>query len=214
LILRTFELLQFLFEHAEIYLRGIQEYEKLRITTLAMVQQSSIEWHQDDGKVEKYYFRHDGIYVALSLFKAVTYASSNKFGSEILQRCIDIYVMLRKNNTSFKIPGEINISRIDQLIKESPIPVIIEVKNINEEDLLKEDGKTGAEALNFLRTTLPGLNEKDKFLFLQHCNFELLKPVPCQQLSFYKLTFQGRPGNSDFTYKLSDIDITQNDYLS
>jgi hypothetical protein len=141
--------------------------------------------------------------VALSLSRAVVYATG-KYGSEILQRCIYLFELLKQKMPDFSIPQEINLFKIDELVACNPEPVVIEISNIDDSDLGKEDGKTAKEALEFIRWTIPTLNERQTHEFLQHCNFELLKPVPVERLKFYKLLFTGRPGEHDFKYRLVD----------
>lgn len=169
-----------------------------------MVNQCAVEYVDHQGQTQRLHYRHDGIYVALSQMRAIVYASTNKYGSEILQRCIYLFELLRKKIHDFAIPTEINLFKIDKLVTSVPEPIVIEACDIDDEDLGKEDGKTAKEALDFLRRTIPHLTEKEKSDFLQYCNFELLKPVPLERLKFFKLIFSGHPADKDFKCKLVD----------
>ncbi len=201
---KNLEVLNYLFLKAEKYLSDNIEYQKIRTSTMAMVNQGAIDYKDPSGQIQRLHFRHDGIYVALSHMRAIVYASTNKFGSEILQRCLTLLAMLHGKIPDFAIPSEINLFKMDSLLNLSPEPIIIEVSDVDDEDLLKEDGKTAKEALDFLRRTIPHLTEKEKYEFFQYCNYELLKPVPVEKLKFFELSFKGHPRNRDFEYKLID----------
>jgi hypothetical protein len=201
---KNLELLQYLYDEAEKCLCNSEVYQKIRPSTFCMVNQIAMENTFENGQKKLLYFRHKNIFLALSELIAVRYAVINKYGSEILERCIFLYELLNKNDSKFKIPDEINLSQIEHLINSKPYPVLIEACDIDDNDLDKEDGKTAAEALNFLRNVLPSVTEKEKLELLAHCNFELLKPTSPQQLKFFKIIPRGSPRNPDFSYHLEE----------
>lgn len=202
---KNLEVLRFLYRQAENHLLDNSDYLKVRSTTQAMSQQGIVDLIQQNGERQRCYFRHDGIYIALSIMRAIVYANQNKYGSEIVGRCVFLYNLLKAKIGDFKIPKDINLFGIDKLAGLLLEPIIIEVSNVNDYDLGKEDGKTAKEALVFLRNILPQLTEKERFEFKQYCNFELLKPVPIENLKFYKLFTTGIPGQKNFDYELTEI---------
>ncbi|WP_461636927.1 hypothetical protein [Labilibaculum euxinus] len=202
---RNLDVLRFLYKEAENTLLDNSDYLKIRTTTQAMAQQGMVDLIQSNGEKQRCFFRHDGIYIALSIMRAIVYANQNKYGSEIVCRCEILYYLLKEKNKDIKIPDDINLFRIDKLSEIQHEPIIIEVSNVNDYDLRKEDGKTAKEALDFLRNTFPYISTEDRFEFEQHCNFELLKPIPVENLKFYKLSTSGIPGSKDFDYDLIEM---------
>jgi len=149
-------------------------------------------------------FRHDGIYISASHMRAAIYAL-NKYGSEVLEKCIMLLETLERHHVAVEIPPEIDLFDVRNYLHAEPKPIIIEVLQIDDDDLDKEDGKTAAEALIFLRNIIPTLSEKEKFEFLQFCNFKILKAVPPEKLRFYAMDFEGHPKTGDFKIYLSKI---------
>ncbi|HYF66693.1 MAG TPA: hypothetical protein VD884_01095 [Ohtaekwangia sp.] len=129
----------------------------------------------------------------------------NRFGSEILKRCIELFLLLKKKDSNFSLPRDLNLFGIEKYIEANPTPIIIEIFDVDDNDLVKEDGKTAGEALNFLRAVMPTMPERLKYKFLQHCNFELLKRVPVNRLKFYRLEFNGHPALPNFVYNLEPL---------
>lgn len=199
---KTLEVLRFLHIEAENLIPNNDYYKNNRLSIMAMANQQNVELVMPNGVNKMNYFQHKNIYIALSIARAITHATIFKFGSEILDTSINLYKEIKKVNKAFKIPAEINIINIEHLSQCQPNPIIIEVSNVDDNDLLKEDGKTAKEALDILRILEPSLTEKQRFEFFQHCNFELLKPVSTKNLKFYKLETSGILGSSKFEYKL------------
>ena len=116
---QTLELLKYLYGVCENSLFSCSEYDiSTRETILAMIKQTSLIT-KVNGNVTKFNFRHKNIYVSLSEFKAVIYASTNKYGSEVLQQCVKLYELLIKHNVSFEIPSEINFYNIQISFKHN-----------------------------------------------------------------------------------------------
>lgn len=199
------EVLEFLYKQAEENLLHIAEYQVIRKPVAATVYQTNLQLIRVDGSVECLNYRHDGIYVALSRERAVIHACLNKLGSEVLEFIVTLLKLFRSNNINVTIPESINLFRVEHYLNASPKPIMIEVLKISEDDMEKEDGKTAIEALDFLRRTIPMLSEKQRFEFLQYCNFKLLKPVLPENLRFYEVEFEGHPKENNFIFTLSRI---------
>lgn len=198
------EILQFLFKLAEIHLVESSDYSKIRDTTKAMSQQRKLKVTNENGKSELYNFNHDGIYIALSLERAVCYASQNKYGSEIVDRIIRLMDLLDIKKIKYS-NSALPIDKLNQLRKTTPKPIIIKIKEIDEDKLDKEDGKTGKEALEFLQKIHHELSEKDRFKFYQICNFKLLEPIHPNKLEYFELDYEGIFGHYGFEYTMTKI---------
>ncbi|MBV6639924.1 MAG: hypothetical protein KI791_04375 [Cyclobacteriaceae bacterium] len=187
---------------AEDHLNDHKGYLDLRVTTIAMVDDEVNELLDERGN--KLYYRHDGIFVAITKQRAALYAF-NKYGSEILQRCIQLYKMLLESEVDVQIPPDIDVFDFRKYIDQNHKPIMIECSGIKDEDLEKEDGKTAKEALDLLRREIPTMSRKMEFEFLQFCNFKLLKPVPPGWLKFFEVDFEGHPSQKDFEFFLTKI---------
>lgn len=201
--MKNLQLLKFLFDLSEEHLSGNSEYSGLRITTMAMVDDEVNELVDEAGN--KLYYRHDGIFVSISRQRAAIYAALNKYGSEILERCIKLYELLLQSGVDVQVPNEIDLFGFRKYINKEHRPIMIECHGIVDDDLEKEDGKTAKEALDILRREIPKMSQKMEFEFLQFCNFKLLKPVPPGQLKFYHIDFEGHPAQRNFEFFLTKI---------
>ncbi|PIQ49769.1 MAG: hypothetical protein COW03_03355 [Cytophagales bacterium CG12_big_fil_rev_8_21_14_0_65_40_12] len=194
--LRNLDVLKFLFELCETHIPHNLKHQELKDSSWAMVHQGIHELVDEKGNSLNLYYRHDGIYVSLSRIRAATYSVLNKYGSEILERCIQLYELLQNEGIEVNIPSEIDLFNFRQYIDIETKPIMIEVRDVPDEDLEKEDGKTAKEALDFLRREIPNMSQKQEFEFLQYCNFKLLKPIPVEQLRFYEIEYEGQPGEN------------------
>lgn len=202
---KNLEVLKYLHTIAEVHLIGISEYERWRKSIHASVRQTNLELHYNDGTIHKFNYKHDGIYISLSRVRAAIYACLNKFGSEILEACLTLIELFNIHNIEYKIPNDIDLFSVEQYLGTNPKPIMVEILHIDDHNLEKEDGKTAVEALFFLRRVLPTLSEKERFEFLQDCNFKTLFPVYPEKLRFYEIEFEGHPKDGNFEFTLSRI---------
>ena len=200
---QTLELLKYLYGICENSLFSCSEYDiSTRETILAMIKQTSLIT-KVNGNVTKFNFRHKNIYVSLSEFKAVIYASTNKYGSEVLQQCVKLYELLIKHNVSFEIPSEINFYNIQNIEKKSLKPILVKITHIDDDNLIKENDFTSAsEFLCALRENYHLLDEKQKYSNFQYMNFEILNPISPNFLEFYEIDFMGNLKDKNLNYKL------------
>ena len=147
---KNLELLKYLYGRCENTLFNEEKYTTLhREITLAMIRQTDLIIQTENGK-KTFHFNHKNIYVSLSEFTAVTYSVKNKIGSEILQRCYDLYQLLISNNISTIIPTELNHFEIDKIEIDKIKPLLIEVKQINKDNLIQENGLDGEKFIEYL----------------------------------------------------------------
>jgi len=202
---KNLEVLAFLKNKCEKYIVDNENYKKIRASTIAMVNQSHLQFVDKNGNSQIVNFRHNGIYVSMSRIKAATYAASNKSGSEILERCITLYKLLKKKNIEFSIPEKINLFNIEQYIDHDAKPIIVEVQFVPDDMLELEKGGSAKEQLNFIRKSIPTMKERFKYIFLQECNFRLLEPISPERLKFYKLDYEGEISTNTFEITLERI---------
>jgi hypothetical protein len=106
------------------------------------------------------HFRHNGIFVALSIDRAAIYASVNKFRSDILKRIMELLIIIRARDENFSLPYEFNLlDRKIHVLRR----IIIELSGVEDDDLRK--GDCNCKALKFLRRVLPTLGKRGKFQF-------------------------------------------------
>lgn len=146
---RNLDVLKYLTNIAENNIRNNSEYLILRDTCLAMVNQTALRVNHENGNSTLLNYRHDGIYVAISLQRAVIYSAFNKFGSEILERCVMLYKLLEKLGIMFQIPENLNLFGIEKYLDCHPSPIIVEITKIDDENLESEHGRKAKEALDF-----------------------------------------------------------------
>lgn len=194
--------LKFLFNLAEIHLTEDLDYLVLRDSTKAMVLQSKLEI-EINGEKELLNFRHDGIYISLSLERAVCYATRDAFG-EIVSCAIRLMELLDRKNINYS-NNELAIEKFQSFRKINPKPIIVKILHVDEDELDKEDGKTAKEALDLLRRIDHTLTKKKKFEFYQFCNFKLTETVLNVNLELYYLDYQGSYGKPDFEFTLTKI---------
>lgn len=199
------KVLAYLKDKCEEALVDNEDYKKIRATTIAMANQTFLPIRDSNGEIHIMNYQHDGIYVSMSRIRAATYVVTNKYGSEILCRCIELIKLLKNNKIEFKIPNEINQFHIEQYIGFVAKPIIVEVKNISDNDLLLENGGPADDQIKFIKSKLPSMREEFKFVFLQACNFRISKPISPDNLNFYELDYDGYPGSDKFEITLGRI---------
>ncbi len=203
---KNLEVLKYLYELAETHLAKNKDYQKYREVTRAMALQALIKFSNHESTFN---FRHDGIYVSMSIERAAIYTAVTPYGSEILERCLLIYSLLKKNDVEFEIASSINLFHIERFLNTKPTPIIIKVLKASDEDLEFEnntiEGLSASVELDRIRHILPQMTEKERFEYLQFKNLKLLKPIPTEHLKFYEMEFEGNPKNQDFCFELTEI---------
>ena len=104
-----------------------------------------------------------------------------------------------------EIPTELNVFDVRQYLSIPAKPIMIEITEISDIDLLMEDGLDATHRLHELRNIFPSLPLAKQFEKLQFCNFRLLKPVPVNSLRFYEVDYEGHPKQRNFQYYLTRI---------
>lgn len=201
---KNLDVLRFLVDLAEKHLRSNAEYEKVRDTGLAMSQQTFLKMKDEHGQTHSFNYRHDSMYASFSRIRAAIYACFNRYGSEIVEKCILLIDLLNKNNVIFKIPEDINLFKVESFIGIEAKPIMIEINGL-EDEFLEEETRALPNILSIVRHKWPTLPEKEQFEYGQFLNFKLLKPIEPSQLKFYEIDFEGHPSTNNFEFTLSKI---------
>ena len=202
---KNLDLLRFLTFEAEKKLRGNENYKLLRSSVLAMSHQTFMEVLIPNGRKILTNYRHDGIYIGMTIERGLIYACDNIYGSEILEHCIVLYTMLKQVDNNYSLPKELNLFKIEKYIEIEHKPILIEIVNVKDDEVETEDGKNGPEYLRYLRNTLPTLNEKEKDIKIAYSNFKLLNPIYLDRMKFYDIEFEGKVGTKSFEMTLTEI---------
>lgn len=201
---KLLELLRFLYELSELHLQDNNDYLIVRKTTKAMVFQESLLI--EEGKHKGFHnFRHKNIYLSFGNIRAVTYATSAEYGSEILTRIIDLYRLLKQKMGQITIPPSVNLINIDTVERQRYFPILIGIDYINPQYLQTEHGESAEESLSKILKMKSELDYNTFWERVQFYNFELLKPIPQSELTFYKVLYTGNTWSSNFDWSIEKI---------
>lgn len=202
---KNLEVLKFLREEAERVLIDNERYLNWRECILAMVRQTDLIVRNDRGEKLSFNYKHDGTFASYSAERAAIYTCSNKYGSEILEYCVEIYKMIKTVNQYFTLPNEINLFGIEKYVDIEHKPIIVEIQNVRGNEIETENGQPGEEALKALKRALPNMTKRQKFEELQFLNFKFLVPVKPARLKFYEVEFHSEPKYRDYEWTMSEI---------
>jgi hypothetical protein len=200
--------LRYLVQLCDNYLDENSGYdEKLRSVSHAMALQTELVFtNSNTGCQTTFNFEHKHMYVSLSYLRAVVYAITNTYGSEILERCIILYNLLLKygyedliNNAPF------DLQSFKRFIEMKRIPIIIKFKISDFSYLQKENGDEALYELTEYTNRLPSMTAQERFEIPQFLNYRLLKIIPSSELNFYSIDYCNKPGEPEFEFTLSEI---------
>ncbi|MET4138127.1 hypothetical protein [Pedobacter sp. UYP1] len=197
---KLLELLAFLYNEIITLKINNEVFEIHRVSIAAAISQSTLDY----GDI-KLNFQHDGVYISASSIRAATYACENHVGSELLQKCMVLLSILISTGNEPEIPKELDILQIRQYLSVAAKPIMIEIREVPDSDLLFEDGTDAAEKLSDLRDVFAKLPIPQQFEKLQFYNFRLLKPVQPALLYIYDVDFEGSVKTRDFQFYLTRI---------
>lgn len=197
---KILELLKFLYNEIIRLKINHEVFDIHRASIAAAVSQGTLEY--GDLKLN---FQHDGIYISASSIRAATYACENHVGSELLEKCMVLLSILISTGNEPKIPIELDVLHIRQYLDVPAKPIMIEIRDVPDSDLLFEDGTDAAEKLSELRNEFPTLPIPQQFEKLQFYNFRFLKPVPPELVYIYEVDFEGSVKTRDFQFYLTRI---------
>lgn len=198
---RNLDLLRFLFKVSEKELINDPNYLKQRPDISAIAVQDIVK--STNGDLMN--FKHDNIYVSLTQQRAICHAAFTKYGSEILQNCIDLFLLLKNKKHDFRLPQELNLFNIESYINKEIKHILIEIEDVDVQDLETEFGENAKDDLNKAQKNWLMMNEKDRSEKMQMYNFRLLKPIPSSKMIFFELKFEGSIFSKDFKVEKTAI---------
>lgn len=202
---KNLELLKYLTFECEKKIPNKPEYLVGRDVVIGMSNQKSVELKIPGGGTFLANYKHDRIYLAMTLERALMYACDNKYGSEILEYCIMLYKFLKDDDINFSLPSDLNLFNIEKYIDKVHKPILIEVGHINDNELETEFGENATKYIADLKKQLPILNQKDFHTKLAYSNFQLLKPIEIERMKIYEIDFEGKVGTRNFDFTMSRI---------
>ena len=202
---KNLDLLRFLTKESENKLMKNNKYLHLREAVLAMSEQRFSNFKLPNGQIFENNFKHNGIYVGITKGRALTYACTNRYGSEILEHCILLYQILKSNDNEYKLPVELNLFEIEKYINMEHKPILIELSGIGDFEVETENGQKGIDKLNHLRNLITKMNRKELDIMMSYSNFKLLNPIQKDRMKFYDIEFEGTIGKKDFEFTMTEI---------
>jgi len=202
---KLLDLLSFLFDLAKNGLTENEGFEKLKLTTQMMINQEIKFVDEKEFKTDVLNFKHDGVFLTLGDRAAITHSHYNKYGSEILNRIMQIQSLLNENNISTNIPKQLNPLKIEELIDYKPKPIFIKIKKIDSRYLLDNRDIPMFGAIKKIEEELKTTSENVRFGYKQTTVFKYTKPINRSDLVVYELDYDGHPIDEDFVYYLTEI---------
>ena len=122
-------------------------------------------------------FQHGETYLSPSIQTAVRYATSKRYGSELLTYALEFLQLLLFKDLG-RVQGDLyrKYPEIFTLVEVSPAPLVFEVIGLTAADLLAEDGGTPDRNLQYLIETIEE-NITHVDVLLQQVNFRLRLPA-------------------------------------
>ncbi|MGB3345418.1 MAG: hypothetical protein WBA61_16025 [Aequorivita sp.] len=199
------DLLSYLFDLAKKTLTENEGFRKLKFTTELMINQEIKFVDEKEFKTDVLNFKHDGIFLTLGDRAAITHSHYNKYGSEVLNRIMQIQSLINENDISSNIPKELNPLKIEELINYKPKPIFIKIKKLDSKYLLNNRNIPMYGAIEKIEEQLKTTSENVRFSYKNSTVFKYTKPINNRDLVVYELDYDGHPIDEDFVYYLTEI---------
>src|SRR5690606_6784406 len=108
-------------------------------------------------------------------------------------------------NADPEIPVELDLLNLRQYLSIQAKPIIIEIRDVSDNNLLLENGENADSTLWKMRNLFPKMTIADQFEKLQFCNSMLKAPVPPTSLKIFEVEYEGHPRDRNFDYYLTPI---------
>lgn len=203
--LNLLELLSYVHRVANENLPNNETLKNLDFTTQLMINQEIRKVDKEIYNVDILNFKHDGLFLSLGDLAAITHSHYNKYGSEILNRIMQIITVLVNNEIDFRIPPNIDKLNILSLVNKTPKPIFIRIKNLDYNFLFNDRdipmGIMMAKIENELKTT----SEKVLFHYKQTTVFKYIINIDQENFEAFYLEYDGHPTDKDFEYYLTSV---------
>lgn len=203
--LNLLELLSYIHEVANENLPNNENLKNLDFTTQLMINQEIRKVDKKIYNVDVLNFKHDGLFLSLGDLAAITHSHYNKYGSEILNRVMQIIKLLYDNKIDFTIPEAIDKLNVLDLLDKTPMPVFIKINNLDYDFLFNDRDIPMGIMMEKIENKLKTTSDKVLFHFKQTTVFKYIKTVHPENFQAYFLEYDGHPTDSDFEYYLTSI---------
>ncbi|MDQ3192171.1 MAG: hypothetical protein M3Q58_11320 [Bacteroidota bacterium] len=176
----------------------------LKDSELFIISSLSLKAMSEQTNYGAFNFQHGNSYLSPSQQTAINYAVKQKYGSEILSYIIIFLEELLKLDIAY-VKNDLSrkFSNVFKLMKLSPSPILIQIKNIPTSSLQTEHGED--PSLNFVQ--IQNFQMKSEHLFdilSQQTNFRLINTIPKNDLIFWLIDITEFNGFSP-DYKLYEL---------
>ena len=138
-------------------------------------------------------FRHGNTYLTPSKLTAVRYALINRLGSELLSMTISLFdeLKVRDEGKACEIASRYPI--ISGLLSLEHQPLLVEALRVPIRSLRSEQGDDPEVVIDQIDNSPDGMDSKLFHIVFQQHNFELIYPLPAENLRYYEIEWH----NSD-----------------
>jgi len=200
---RLHELLVFLAGECERRTPNDPGFNRIKLTTYAMLNQDALYRNPGDKKQRLLNFRHGATYLAAMEKGAVLYACQNRLGSELLSTCASLVSVLLTNKEPVNVPRDLNGIDLEAVLNREHLPILVEAKRVPMSYLNTEHGLSAELVFDQLKAKDPKLTIEG---FIRVAGvFELTQPIPSWALSYRRVMCQANITDADFSYRLSEI---------
>lgn len=203
--LNLLELLSYVDRIANENLPNNESLKSLDFTTQLMINQEIRKVDKEIYNVDILNFKHDGLFLSLGDLAAITHSYYNKYGSEILNRIMQIIKLLDDNEIDFTIPQTIDKLDILSLINKTPKPIFIKIKSLDYNFLFNDRDIPMGIVMEKIENKLKATSEKVLFHFKQTTVFKYIKTVDQENFEAYYIEYEGHPTDSNFEYYLTSV---------
>lgn len=131
-------------------------------------------------------WQHGDVYITPSLPRALRYAVENVFGSELFTFIYNIYNFLTEHEIYEARDMLSDYLIVKEIISKNGNPIVIEISNLSETDLLTEGGADSKRVLNKLQDLSRQHLELEND-YLDNFGFRLNKTIPYDQLIIHPI---------------------------
>ena len=138
-------------------------------------------------------FRHGNTYLTPSKLTAVRYALINRLGSELLSTTISLFdrLKVRDEGKAREVASKYPI--ISELLSLEHQPLLVEALRVPIRSLRSEQGDAPEVVIDQINNLPDGMDSKLFHVVFQQHNFELIYPLPAENLRYYEIEWH----NSD-----------------
>ena len=138
-------------------------------------------------------FRHGNAYLTPSKLTAVRYALDSRLGSELLSTTLSLFDELKVRDESKAREVASKYPVISELLSLEHQPLLVEALQVPIRSLRSEKGDTPEVVINQINNLSDGMDPEPFHGMCQQCNFELIHPLPADNLRYYEIEWH----NSD-----------------